>query len=50
MLSPGAQGVSYAIQNGCNLSRAQVRYFRHNDVADLERVLKAYDSERRRAK
>ncbi|KAK9807535.1 hypothetical protein WJX72_001902 [[Myrmecia] bisecta] len=34
-------GVSYPIQNGCHLSRAEIRYFKHNDMADLERVLQA---------
>jgi hypothetical protein len=42
------QCVSYSIQNGCNLSRAQIRYFKHNDVADLERVLLAYEEEHTR--
>ena len=33
------QGVNYAIQNGCHLSRARIYKFRHNDMVDLERVL-----------
>ena len=33
------QYVNYAIQNGCGLSRARILRFKHNDVADLERVL-----------
>lgn len=33
------EGVNYAIQNGCNLSRARVMHFKHNDLADLERML-----------
>ena len=33
------QNANYAIQNGCNLARARVLRFKHNDVADLERVL-----------
>jgi serine palmitoyltransferase len=33
-------GANYAIINGCNLSRARLLRFRHNDVTDLERVLK----------
>lgn len=32
--------MSYATQKGCNLSRAKVLYFKHNDMADLERVLR----------
>lgn len=43
-----AQGVSYPIQNGCHLSRASIRRFRHNDMADLERVLQEVDKEYRR--
>ena len=42
------QGVSYPIQNGCHLSRASIRQFRHNDMADLERVLQEVDKEYRR--
>lgn len=42
------QGVSYPIQNGCHLSRASIRRFAHNDMADLERVLKEIDAEYRR--
>ena len=34
------QGVNYCIQNGAHLSRARVLYFKHNDPADLERLLK----------
>jgi 7-keto-8-aminopelargonate synthetase-like enzyme len=33
------EGVNYALQAGVTLSRSEVRYFKHNDVADLERVL-----------
>ena len=35
------QRADYGIQNGCTLSRARVVKFRHNDVDDLERVIKA---------
>ncbi|KAK9918935.1 hypothetical protein WJX75_008173 [Coccomyxa subellipsoidea] len=42
------EGVSYPIQNGCHLSRASIRRFRHNDMADLERVLQEVDKEYRR--
>ena len=34
---------SYPIQQGCTLSRATVHWFKHNDMADLERVLKLVD-------
>ena len=34
------QGVHFAIQKGILASRSNVRYFKHNDVEDLERLLK----------
>lgn len=42
--------MSYPIQNGCALSRAAIKKFRHNDMADLERTLQAIDREHRRLK
>ena len=36
-------GVSYAIQSGLTLSRSTVKYFDHNDLEDLERVLDSLD-------
>ncbi|KAG2225339.1 hypothetical protein INT45_005583 [Circinella minor] len=33
------EGVSFAIQKGVQISRSNVRYFKHNDMQDLERVL-----------
>lgn len=33
------KGVSYALQTGAKLSRAEVYWFEHNDVADLTRIL-----------
>ena len=36
------EGVNYAIQNGASLSRSDVLFFKHNDVADLRRVLVEY--------
>jgi len=38
-------GVSYAVRSGCALSRARVLTFRHNDVADLERILRSVAAE-----
>lgn len=35
------EGVSFAVQNGVSLSRSEVRWFKHNDVADLQRVLES---------
>lgn len=34
------KAVSYAIRKGIQISRSQVRWYEHNDMADLERVLK----------
>ena len=34
------QAADYPIQNGCMLSRAKIAKFKHNDMADLEQVLK----------
>lgn len=34
-------GVNHAVHVGCKLSRSKLLYFKHNDVEDLERVLKA---------
>lgn len=33
------EGVSFPIQKGVEASRSSVRYFKHNDMADLERLL-----------
>lgn len=46
------EGVNWGIQNGLTLSRSTVKFFRHNDMRDLERVLrevKADDGRRRKA-
>jgi serine palmitoyltransferase len=32
---------NYAIQTGVNLSRSEVRWFNHNDIKDLERILQS---------
>ena len=34
------QAADYPIQNGCMLSRAKIAKFKHNDMKDLEQVLK----------
>ncbi|GMH35333.1 hypothetical protein BSKO_03201 [Bryopsis sp. KO-2023] len=39
------EAVHYPIQNGCNLSRARVLMFKHNDMDDLKRVLEMVDAE-----
>lgn len=39
------EAVHYPLQNGCNLSRARIEMFKHNDMDDLERVLKKIKSE-----
>ncbi len=38
------------VMTGANLSRATIRYFRHNDMTDLERILEALSAEDRRLK
>ena len=40
--------VNFAIQQGITASRSTVYYFKHNDPADLERLLKAQDERDRR--
>jgi serine palmitoyltransferase len=42
------EGCNYAIRNGCSLSRARILFFKHNDVADLERILKQIAHEDRK--
>ncbi|KAL4530227.1 hypothetical protein Ndes2437B_g03737 [Nannochloris sp. 'desiccata'] len=42
------EGCNYAIRNGCSLSRARVLYFKHNDVADLQRILEQIAAEDRK--
>jgi 7-keto-8-aminopelargonate synthetase-like enzyme len=32
-------GVNFAVQKGVQISRSNVRWFKHNDIEDLERVL-----------
>lgn len=34
------EGVHFAIQKGIQASRSKVVYFKHNDLEDLERILK----------
>jgi serine palmitoyltransferase len=38
------EGVHFAIQKGILASRSDVRYFKHNDVDDLERLLKEQEA------
>lgn len=38
---------SFAIQQGCLLSRSDIVYFKHDDMVDLERVLAAVESKAR---
>ncbi|KAL3155107.1 hypothetical protein ABBQ38_011167 [Trebouxia sp. C0009 RCD-2024] len=44
------EAACYAIQNGATLSRAQVRFFKHNDMADLERLLQEQADKDKRSK
>lgn len=44
------EGVNYAVQNGVSLSRSEVRWFKHNDMADLERLLNEVKAEDARSR
>lgn len=33
------EGVGFAVQKGLSASRSQLKYFKHNDMEDLERLL-----------
>jgi len=44
------KGVSFAIQNGMKLSRAEVMWFEHNNMDDLEKVLKKVQEKDRQTK
>ncbi|CAN0482205.1 unnamed protein product [Ectocarpus sp. 8 AP-2014] len=44
------QGVEENVQTGINLSRSTVRTFKHNDMDDLERVLKEIAAEDNKVK
>ena len=33
------EGVGFAVQKGLSASRSQIRFFKHNDMEDLERLL-----------
>lgn len=43
-----AQYCSYPVQAGATVSRAKVYKFKHNDVADLERVIQKAEEEERK--
>ena len=38
------EGCSYSIQQGLGLSRSAVHFFKHNDMEDLERVVKRVEA------
>ena len=42
------EGVCFAIQKGIQASRSKVKMFRHNDTADLERLLTLHAEEERK--
>jgi 7-keto-8-aminopelargonate synthetase-like enzyme len=44
-VSSSDEGVSFAIQKGVAISRSTIRYFKHNDMEDLESVLKDFQKE-----
>lgn len=39
------EAVNFSLQNGCNLSRARIELFKHNDMEDLEKFLKKVEVE-----
>ncbi|KAF9415579.1 serine palmitoyltransferase component [Podila epigama] len=41
------EGCNFAIQKGTQISRSIIRWYKHNDMADLERVLQSIDKETR---
>lgn len=42
------RGVNFAIQKGLQISRCAVKWYDHNDMIDLERVLKSVERDQRR--
>jgi serine palmitoyltransferase len=44
------KGVNFAIQKGLQISRSTVRWFEHNDIDDLERVLEEIKDEHTRSR
>lgn len=44
------EGVHWGIQNGLHLSRSTIVYFKHNDMASLQRILEKITVEKKRAK
>jgi len=42
------EGVYEPLKTALDLSRSQIRFFKHNDMADLERVLREIAEEDRR--
>lgn len=42
------RAVNFAIQKGLQVSRSHIRWFEHNDMADLERVLAQVQTEQKR--
>lgn len=43
-------GISFATQKGIDISRSHIHLFKHNDMADLERILKKIEQEERKRK
>ena len=42
------KSVNFAVQKGLQISRCTVKWYEHNDMADLERQLKIVDKEAKR--
>ncbi|KAJ1658539.1 serine palmitoyltransferase component [Dispira simplex] len=39
------EGINFSVQKSIQISRSQIRYFKHNDMKDLERILKEIEQE-----
>lgn len=42
------ESVNFAIQKGLQISRSTVKYFKHNDMEDLERLMKVVENDRKK--
>lgn len=42
------ESVNFAIQKGIQISRSTVKYFKHNDMADLERLMQLVQEDRKK--
>lgn len=50
VFSDSDEAIGFALQKGVIVSRAYVKYFKHNDMEDLERVLKSIQEQDKKTK